>query len=65
MASLLTIKKDKEQVRIYLFGEVMTMTRGEALEWCMDGIIGCDGAEQEHFIDCLIQLNNGDINIYY
>ena len=34
-------------------------SRTKAREWIMSGIFGCDGAERDHYVSLLIQLDAG------
>lgn len=39
--------------------------RKAAREWIMEGLFGCDGAERDHYVSMLGQLEAGRSNLDY
>lgn len=65
MKGILSIKNPTKKVKIVCFGDVEIKTRQEALEWCLDGMNWCEGCEQEHYTNCLLQLIGGEEVLIY
>lgn len=36
-----------------------------AYDWIISGMRGCEGAERDHYVDLLIQLEDGNTTLYY
>jgi hypothetical protein len=34
-------------------------------KWLMEGIAGCDGAERDHFVNMLLELEDGEKTLHY
>ena len=62
---LLEIKGKEEKVSLTIGHTTKRTTRENVLEWCLDGIINTEGAEQEHFLEIFVQLIYGGKNFYY
>lgn len=53
----------KQQVTITCYGETETMTRKKALEKYFEGMLYCDGSEQERYTTIYLQLMEGLTNV--
>ena len=34
-------------------------------KWLMEGIAGCDGADRDHFVNMLLELEDGEKTLHY
>ena len=49
----------KDLVKITCYGKTKIWERKEAIDFFLDGMMGCEGAEREHYTDIYIQLIDG------
>lgn len=40
-------------------------SRKAAKEWIMEGLVGCEGAEREHYVNMLVELESGKNTLTY
>lgn len=40
-------------------------SKKDARTWIMEGLRSCEGAEREHYVDMLMQLEGGATTLYY
>lgn len=40
-------------------------SKKECLEWVLEGMRSCDGAERDHYVDMLMELQTGATTLHY